>query len=90
MIIIIISFRNFYILQKGEEEDKVCSEEEIEQVNLYEKLICDLSDEDSVVTTKSTDSVVPILVADYADETDDGKYLMNRNTQQFFHLYKKI
>jgi len=77
-------------LQKGKEEDEVCSEEEIEQVNLYEKLIYDLSDEDdNVVTTKSIDSVVPILVADYADETDDGKCLMNRHTTTSFISMKK-
>ncbi|EZA60852.1 hypothetical protein DMN91_008060 [Ooceraea biroi] len=60
-----------------EEEDKTCLyiDKEIEQADLCEKVICNLSDEDvpQIIIPESTNASVPTLVADYEDGTDDDE-----------------
>lgn len=57
-------------------------EEKIEEADLCEDVICNISDEEDnvsqVMISEPTKSSLPILVADYKDETDDGKYLINK------------
>lgn len=72
----------------------MCVEDEMEEAALCENnKIYHLSDEDDVtqaaIIPEPTKSVLPSLVADYKDDTDNGRYLIYTHTRYLAFISTK-